>query len=177
MHNINIFIVIVTYNRLKYLQKTVFECVKTNTNIIVVNNNSIDGTLDYLEKVKHIYENIYVFNLEKNIGGSGGFAFGISKAIEYGADWIWVMDDDVYPVEGSLGRMLPYTRRQSKKVLQTGFLLGFLILELQDRFILKILRNTRKKLISSTCRIISVRGKRTLRFSIEENLETNTSVQ
>jgi len=32
-----------------------------------------------------------------NLGGAGGFAFGVMLAISKGADWIWLMDDDGYP--------------------------------------------------------------------------------
>ena len=30
-----------------------------------------------------------------NLGGAGGFSAGVKKAYELGAEWFWVMDDDV----------------------------------------------------------------------------------
>ena len=33
--------------------------------------------------------------METNTGGSGGFSAGVARAYELGADWFWVMDDDV----------------------------------------------------------------------------------
>ena len=33
--------------------------------------------------------------MEENTGGSGGFSEGVRRAYELGADWFWVMDDDV----------------------------------------------------------------------------------
>lgn len=33
--------------------------------------------------------------MEENTGGSGGFSAGVARAYELGADWFWVMDDDV----------------------------------------------------------------------------------
>ena len=33
--------------------------------------------------------------MEENTGGSGGFSEGVRRAFELGADWFWVMDDDV----------------------------------------------------------------------------------
>ena len=33
--------------------------------------------------------------METNTGGSGGFSAGVGRAYELGADWFWVMDDDV----------------------------------------------------------------------------------
>lgn len=95
-------IVIVTYNRIEKLKKTL-ECYDIQTRdfnvLIVVNNNSNDGTKEYLEewgKIDRQYKKI-VINLQENMGGSGGFYNGIKKAIEENVDWIWVADDDAYP--------------------------------------------------------------------------------
>ena len=33
--------------------------------------------------------------MEENTGGSGGFSEGVRRAYELGAEWFWVMDDDV----------------------------------------------------------------------------------
>ena len=35
-----------------------------------------------------------VINLEKNLGGAGGFYYGIKSAYEIGCDYLWIMDDD-----------------------------------------------------------------------------------
>ena len=37
---------------------------------------------------------LYV-GMETNTGGSGGFSEGVRRAFELGAEWFWVMDDDV----------------------------------------------------------------------------------
>lgn len=33
--------------------------------------------------------------MEENTGGAGGFSAGVGRAFELGAEWFWVMDDDV----------------------------------------------------------------------------------
>jgi GT2 family glycosyltransferase len=40
------------------------------------------------------------------VGGSGGFYTGIKHAYEAGADWIWCMDDDVFPEPDCLSQLL-----------------------------------------------------------------------
>lgn len=35
---------------------------------------------------------------QRNLGGAGGFALGILHALSLGADWVWLADDDGYPV-------------------------------------------------------------------------------
>lgn len=99
--SIGIGVVIVTYNREKKLRVALksFDCLLTKPEyIIVVNNASTDGTADYLnewEQMTSDYKKLVITN-QVNIGGSGGFHAGLSKAIEMNADWIWVSDDDAY---------------------------------------------------------------------------------
>lgn len=97
--------VIVTYNRLELLKLTI-EKLKNQTrnldSIIVINNNSSDGTKEFLATEKELD----VINLEKNVGGAGGFNIGIKTACEKGYDYIWVMDDDTICMETALEKML-----------------------------------------------------------------------
>lgn len=98
-------VVIVTYNRLDKL-KIALKSYENQTEkpkyILVVNNNSTDGTKEYLEneweKEKSEIEK-RVLNLEQNTGGSGGFYAGLKHSLQLDADWIWVADDDAYPNE------------------------------------------------------------------------------
>ena len=102
--------VVVTYNRLELLKKSI-ECLHAaleqvqseniECHICVINNGSTDGTHEWLDgqtdlKVIH----------QDNVGGSGGFYTGIKKAYEEGADWIWCMDDDVFPKQYCLLSLL-----------------------------------------------------------------------
>ena len=102
-----VFAFIVTYNRLDSLKRVV-ECVKNQTynidEIYVINNNSTDGTADWLKSV----QGIKIIH-QDNIGGAGGFHTGVKTCYEQGADWIWMMDDDVYPQKDCLETLLKYT--------------------------------------------------------------------
>jgi len=103
MKSNNIGVVIVTFNRLKQLKIALSAYDKQSCRpkyVVVVNNNSDDGTLEYLLNewsldVKEYSK--YVINLKVNTGGSGGFYEGLKKSLELDADWIWVADDDAYP--------------------------------------------------------------------------------
>ena len=97
----NVDVVIVTYNRLEKLKKSL-ACYENQTksfrNLIVVNNHSNDGTFEFLEKWKN--ENAifakHVINTEDNLGGSGGFYAGQKYAMSLNPDWIYLADDDAY---------------------------------------------------------------------------------
>lgn len=96
--------VVVTFNR-RNLLKRCLEHLRRQTvrldSIIVVNNGSTDGTADWLDSqtdLKVIHQD--------NVGGSGGFYRGIQQAYDDGYDWIWCMDDDVYPEPDCLEQLL-----------------------------------------------------------------------
>ena len=44
-----------------------------------------------------------------NLGGAGGFSAGVKRAYELGAQWFWVMDDDVMVVPEAIERLEPWT--------------------------------------------------------------------
>lgn len=96
--------VVVTYNRQKLLARTI-ESLKRQSRsidlILVVNNGSTDGTKEWLDK----QTGIEVITQE-NSGGSGGFHTGIKAAMERHSDWIWCMDDDVFPTPKCLETLL-----------------------------------------------------------------------
>lgn len=100
-------IVIVTYNRVKELEFAL-ECYKNQTKtpkyVLVINNNSNDGTYKFLKKWENEDSDFdkYVINLDENLGGSGGFYNGLKEAIKLNADWIWLADDDAYPERDAL---------------------------------------------------------------------------
>lgn len=92
---------VVTYNRLDYLKKNIDALLNQSRmpdEILVIDNASLDGTHEFLtnqSKIKSI-------RLSENIGGAGGFAYGLNLAIKNGADWVWMMDDDAIPYKTAL---------------------------------------------------------------------------
>lgn len=112
-------VVIVTFNRLAKLKKTLQAYSDQTTKVryvIVVNNASSDGTEEFLEKWRNLDENIekIVLNLPQNIGGSGGFYEGEKLAITKDADWIMIGDDDAYPKPNYVEGMLEYIEKRGK---------------------------------------------------------------
>lgn len=106
---LKIYAVVVTFNRLELLKRNV-RCLRENRpvgRIVVVNNGSTDGTAQWLATQA---DERLTFITQDNVGGSGGFFTGISYAFGQGADWIWCMDDDVFPRPDCLEKMLPHAR-------------------------------------------------------------------
>ena len=99
--------VVTTFNRKKLLR----ECIEAllqqsyeNLDVLVVNNASTDGTEDYINSLSD--PRIVYYNTGENIGGAGGFSFGLKKAIESGYDYAWLMDDDSIADKNSLAVLM-----------------------------------------------------------------------
>jgi rhamnopyranosyl-N-acetylglucosaminyl-diphospho-decaprenol beta-1,3/1,4-galactofuranosyltransferase len=110
--------VVVTYNRLDKLKKALSAYdhqSKTPHSVVVVDNHSNNDTITYLrewEKQPAAYIRKVIY-LEKNIGGSGGFGTGIDYLLSQGAKWIWVADDDAYPMEDAFAKADEYLTAHS----------------------------------------------------------------
>lgn len=94
--------IVVTYNRLEKLKKTLTAYESQTVpfdDIVVVDNNSSDGTKEFLARWNTISGNTrrHVLLLKENVGGSGGFYAGEEFALTLKPDWISVGDDDAYP--------------------------------------------------------------------------------
>ena len=100
--------VVVTYNRIELLK----ECIKAlqqqiyTCDILIVDNASTDGTEEYINKIKKDYDNLHYKNTGDNIGGAGGFNFGMRWAVEAGYEYVWVMDDDCLPYADALEKLI-----------------------------------------------------------------------
>jgi len=96
--------VIVTFNRLPLLKQVIAlirsQSLKPDA-IFVINNGSTDETGDWLAQ----QSDIRVITQE-NVGGSGGFYRGMKEAYDAGYDWIWLMDDDVFPSSTCLEKLI-----------------------------------------------------------------------
>lgn len=97
--------IVVTYNRKELLIKCI-EALIAQTyidflDIHIIDNASTDGTKEYINK--YIDDGaISYHNTGKNLGGAGGFSFGINLAVENGYSTIWILDDDTIPTVSAL---------------------------------------------------------------------------
>lgn len=109
-HNINkkVMAIVVTYNRKELLQECITALLNQNydnCDILVIDNNSIDGT-EELIKTKFRNPKVHYINTGANLGGAGGFNFGMKEAYNIGCDYMWIMDDDCIVNEDSLEKLL-----------------------------------------------------------------------
>ena len=96
--------VVVTYNRKEMLQENI-ECLLAQEpeipSIIIIDNHSTDGTKEAVQR--YIDDGfIEYYDTGSNLGGAGGFSYGMKIAAKTENDFIWVMDDDCMPKKGAL---------------------------------------------------------------------------
>lgn len=108
--------VVVTYNRLPLLQQCLRALAAQSAHleaIWVIDNASTDGTQTAVQAM-HL-ENLVYRNTGKNLGGAGGFAYGVKKAAMAGYDALWLMDDDTIPEPEALQNLLECDRKLEGK--------------------------------------------------------------
>ncbi len=85
----------------------------------MINNNSTDGTRDFLDSWMHnksaTDSKKLALHMDTNIGGAGGFNKGISSAIKEKHDWVWIMDDDVIPSKTAVEELMNAASLTSEK--------------------------------------------------------------
>lgn len=99
--------VVVAYNR----EQLVGQCLDALAEqsrrpdaVVVVDNASTDSSGRIADE--HPVD-ADVLHLHRNVGGAGGFAAGIARALEvHRADWIWIMDDDTVARPTALAALL-----------------------------------------------------------------------
>lgn len=147
--------VVVTYNRQALLEQCLDALLGQShplDAILIVDNHSTDGTYEALlsrdliapvedaegtpsQSVRAVplpscpgrnVEVRYV-RMPENTGGAGGFHEGISRTVEAGFDWLWLMDDDLCPTSEALQALID--KRQALAGVQTRpFLLNSVVL-------------------------------------------------
>ena len=108
----NLYAVVVTYNRADYLRNLLDSFARLGAGparIIVVDNASSDHTADVVAAALAGGLPIDYARLDENIGGAGGFSRGVELALGRGADWLWLMDDDVEVLPGAVEALAKFT--------------------------------------------------------------------
>ncbi|MCH4057136.1 MAG: glycosyltransferase family 2 protein [Lactobacillaceae bacterium] len=117
--------VVVTFNRLDFLKKCINHLLSQTilpAEILIIDNASTDDTQREITALAQQNELINYQRLEKNVGGAGGFNYGIKAAFTNPIiDDVWLMDDDTMPRPETLEKLLEAENKLDHKF---GFLVS-----------------------------------------------------
>lgn len=105
MKNPSVFVIIVTYNAMKWAERCFSSLRKSSVPVkaIVVDNGSTDGTQDY---IKNNFPEVDFIQSSENLGFGKANNLGIEKAYKEGADFFYLMNQDAWIFEDSFEKML-----------------------------------------------------------------------
>lgn len=108
--SLQVCIIIVTFNAKPWIQKcleSALTSVKANF-ILVVDNQSTDDTVIWIQKS---YPEINLITLKKNLGFGQANNIGMAKALELGADAVFLMNQDVYLTANTLEALWQHSQQ------------------------------------------------------------------
>lgn len=114
----------VTYNRCKLLEEclnALLEQDYDNFTVFLIDNASTDDTRSMVEE-KFQDKRLRYYNTGANLGGAGGFNYGMRIAASEQCDYVWAMDDDTIVQPDSLKALVRYAARLKDDF---GFLSSF----------------------------------------------------
>lgn len=95
IQNYRFFIIIVTYNAMKWIDKCI-SSVLTSTirgNLVVVDNCSTDGTVEH---IKQKYPDVMIFSNTQNLGFGKANNIGMQYALNNHCDYIYLLNQDAW---------------------------------------------------------------------------------
>lgn len=100
-----IFVVIVTYNAMKWAERCFSSLRKSSVPVqcIVVDNGSTDGSRDY---IKNNFPEVDFIQSKENLGFGKANNLGIEKAYKNGADFFYLMNQDAWLYCDSIEKLL-----------------------------------------------------------------------
>lgn len=121
MKNKQVVAIVVTYNRKVLLEENInsllSQTVANQLRILIIDNASTDGTEEMVKRYSS-KELVTYINTGSNLGGAGGFEFGVREALKEKCDYIWLMDDDTIPSPTALEKLL----EAAEGLKEVGFL-------------------------------------------------------
>ncbi len=113
-----IIVVTVTYGQREHLLLQMLDSVRGMdvSKVVVVDNGAQWSTRSELVAVYG--DLVDVVEMGANTGSAKGFATGIQRAIDLGAEYVWLLDDDNRPNGDALTKLLAVYKREVEKTLR-----------------------------------------------------------
>ena len=87
-------VIVPTYNEVKNIEKFLNELLEFDVSVLVVDDNSPDGTANVISKMSENYENIYLKNRSGKLGLGSAYRAGFKWGLEKNFNYLIEMDAD-----------------------------------------------------------------------------------
>ncbi|MDD2889366.1 MAG: glycosyltransferase family 2 protein [bacterium] len=116
-------IIILNYNGKHWLEgclQSLFENIRSiDFEVIIVDNASTDGSIEYVEKE---FSSVRIIKNKTNVGFTRGNNIGIKEAV---GEYICILNNDTIILSDAIENLLGFVKSYPSKVLAAGRLLGF----------------------------------------------------
>src|SRR4051812_25110961 len=101
---VRIYVIIVTYNGMAWIEKCLIDLAKSDVDheVIIIDNNSDDGTYEFIEQ----NFNHTLIKSEQNLGFAKANNIGIKIALEKNAEFVFLLNQDCYMHPSSLRELM-----------------------------------------------------------------------
>lgn len=101
--------IIVTYNGMRWIAKCLQSITQSTIpmDVFIIDNNSSDGTIDYLDSLKGNY---IIHKSQINLGFGQANNVGIKYALSNGYDYVLLLNQDAYIKPDMIEKILPHMR-------------------------------------------------------------------
>ena len=115
-------IILVSYNTkehtIKAIQSVIDETHHTNYEIIVVDNQSSDGSL---EEIQNVFSDISTYDSGANLGFAGGVHFGVKRST---GDYILLLNPDTIVLDGAIDKLFLFAKKRESNGIWGGVTLN-----------------------------------------------------
>lgn len=113
MKKLKVFVIILNYNGKDVIERciaSVLESDYPNLEIVVVDNNSTDGSLEF---IKRKFSKVNFIKNSRNIGFAAGNNVGIRFAIERMADYVFVLNNDAWIKKDTISKLVSFSLKNN----------------------------------------------------------------
>lgn len=115
-----VFVLILSYNGMRWLEDclpSVLNMDYPNSEVVVIDNGSTDGTAEYLQ-IK--FPQVQIVEINPNVGYARGFNAGLKYAAARGAEYFLVMNNDTVIDRGALTALVEIAATKDRVGFVTG---------------------------------------------------------
>lgn len=107
-------VVILAFNQVEMVKNISKFYEKQKIDVLFVDNNSNDGTYDFL--IKNYSDKFNIIKTKENLGGAGGFAIGQEWVIDKNYDYCILTEEDALPMDEDIIEELVKNRDKNTRV-------------------------------------------------------------